>query len=353
MRTPFIPGLELCGAFYAEAVRPLLAEAFPRLRYAAARIGPGSEVLGFDTPRSVDHDWGPRLEIFLAAKHFSRYREKLSELLAHRLPRQLRGWPTNFEPPDARVRVMTPTDGPVAHRVVVTELGAWCLEHLGFDPREGVTTLDWLATPAQRLAEFTGGAVFHDGLGELSLVRERLSFYPTDVWRYVLACQWNRIGEEEAFVGRAAEAGDERGSRVIAARLVREVMRLCLLLDRRYPPYSKWLGTAFARAGTAEIAAALDGDDLQAALCTAYELAGEWQNRLGLAAPVEATRRPFHDRPYQVIDAGRFAAALRESIEDPAIAALPLVGAIDQISDNTAVLCSPTLSRALASKLVT
>jgi hypothetical protein len=40
----FIPGLRLAGEFFAEAVRPLLDAAFPALRYAAALIGPGSEV---------------------------------------------------------------------------------------------------------------------------------------------------------------------------------------------------------------------------------------------------------------------------------------------------------------------
>ncbi|HWD74857.1 MAG TPA: DUF4037 domain-containing protein, partial [Solirubrobacteraceae bacterium] len=47
--------------------------------------------------------------------------------------------------------------------------------------------------------------------------------------------------------GRCAEAGDELGSAVVTARLARDLMRLCLLMRRRYPPYSKWLGTAFAR----------------------------------------------------------------------------------------------------------
>ena len=154
----FLPGLRLCEQFYAEAVRPLLEEAYPGLRYAAARLGPGSEVLGFDTERSVDHDWGPRLELFLAPEDLSRYQGKISKLLSERLPKQFHGWPTNFEPPGGRVRVMTPTDGPVAHRVTVTEVGAWCEELLGFDPRGGVTTLDWLATPGQRLAEATGGS---------------------------------------------------------------------------------------------------------------------------------------------------------------------------------------------------
>ena len=358
----------MCQAFYAEAVRPLLERAFPRLSYAAARLGQGSEVLGFDSERSVDHDWGPRLELLLAAEDVTRVGEEISAMLSARLPKRFHGWPTHFEPPGARVRVMAPTDGPVAHRVTVTDLGSWCGQQLGFDPRGGVTLLDWLATPGQRLAEVTGGAVFHDGAGELSLVRERLSWYPDDVWRYVLACQWMRIAEEEAFVGRTAEAGDELGSRVTAARLARELMRLCLLLGRRFPPYGKWLGKAFAALEeSAAIATALDDalqagtergaqagtERRQAALCTAYELAGDWQNRLGLAEPVDATRRPFFDRPYPVIDAGRFAAALLARIEDPAIAALPPVGAIDQFSDSTAVLCSPRLARALTLSTIT
>lgn len=359
VRASFIPGLRLCRRFYTEAVRPVLERAYPGLRYAAARLGPGSEVLGFDTARSADHDWGPRLELFLTPDDAARHGEAITALLATRLPKRFRGWPTHFTPadPDGRVRVMTPTDGPVAHRVAVTGVGSWCADLLGFDPRRGVTVLDWLATPGQRLAEVTGGAVFHDDIGELTVVRDRLTWYPDDVWRYVLACQWRRIGAEEAFVARAAEVGDEVGGRILAARLVREVMRLCLLLARRYPPYGKWLGTAFAAlpdaggiaAACAEALAADTDATRQAALCAAYEQAGVWQNRLGLAAPVDPTRRPFFDRPYQVIDADRFARALLARIGDPELVALPPVGAVDQYADSTAVLCDPTLARALMS----
>jgi hypothetical protein len=39
----------------------------------------------------------------------------------------------------------------------------------------------WLATPAQRLAEAVGGAVFHDDIGELTELRHRLWWYPDDV----------------------------------------------------------------------------------------------------------------------------------------------------------------------------
>jgi hypothetical protein len=62
----FVSGLNLSRRFFREVVRPLLANAFPAVRYAAALLGPGSEVLGFDTEMSVDHDWGPRVFVFFA-----------------------------------------------------------------------------------------------------------------------------------------------------------------------------------------------------------------------------------------------------------------------------------------------
>src|SRR5688572_31184792 len=48
----FIPGLKLCKLFYQKQVRPILNKEFPSLRYSAALIGWGSEVLGFDTAMS-------------------------------------------------------------------------------------------------------------------------------------------------------------------------------------------------------------------------------------------------------------------------------------------------------------
>ena len=58
-------------------------------------------------------------------------------------------------------------------------------------------------------------------------------------------------------------------------------------------------------------------------------------NELELTPPLDARTRRFHDRPYRVIGAGRFAAALREAITDPRIRELPLVGAIDQFIDSS------------------
>ena len=223
-----MPGVELARAFYEEVVGRLVGD----VPHSAALLGYGSDVLGFDTERSTDHGWGPRLQVFVAEGAAVRCRTDRGRA-AGDVPRPAR--------PLRLGRV------PVSHHVEVAPLGAWLERRLGLDPRGGLAPRDWLALPQQLLLEVTAGAVFHDGLGELEAVRAALAWYPQEVWLWLLACQWRRIDQEEPFPGRAAEVGDELGSRVLAARLVRDTMRLCFLLERRYAPYSKWLGTAFRR----------------------------------------------------------------------------------------------------------
>src|SRR6516164_9680445 len=89
----FVPGLRLAREFCGAVVRPLLAEMFPRLEYAAALLGPGSEVAGFDTQRSTDHDWGPRLQVFLTDTDSARHAGPVTAVLASRLPATFRGYP--------------------------------------------------------------------------------------------------------------------------------------------------------------------------------------------------------------------------------------------------------------------
>ncbi|SHI40230.1 protein of unknown function [Nocardiopsis flavescens] len=351
MSTPaFLPGLELAHRFYHEAVRPLLEEAAPATPHSAALLGPGSEVLGFDTPRSRDHDWGPRLQIFLTPRDTDRHGPRLHHHLAQNLPADFLGHPVRFAPTGQDPHTDT------RHHVEITDPTAWFTAHLGLDPTTGVTPADWLATPTQLLAQATAGAVFHDGLHRLAPARLRLRWYPRDLWLHVLACQWRRLAQEEAFVGRCAEVGDDLGATVVTARLVRDLMRLHLLMHRRYPPYSKWLGTAFTRtpaaAGlTPHLKAALTATDhptREHHLCLAYERTAREHNRLGLTDPVDPSTRPFHNRPFRVLGADRLAAALRSRITDPALRELPEAGAVDQYVDSTDVLTRPHLARATA-----
>ncbi len=348
-----MPGLELARLFYLEAVRPLLDQEFPELRHTAALVGAGSDVLGFDSVRSTDHDWGPRLQVFLTDTDAASTAGAVQQMLASRLPAAFRGYPTVFAASGA-------AEEPASHWVTVAGLRRWLAGMLGFDPSAELRVLDWLATPTQVLAELTAGAVFHDGLADcpgsgLATVRARLTWYPRDVWLHLLACQWQRIEQEEAFPGRCAEAGDDLGSAVVTARLVRDLMRLVLLMERRYPPYSKWLGSAFARtnAGNAmlpALAAALSATawaDREDSLCVALEAAARLHNKLAITEPVDPAVRPrYYDRPFRVLDSGRFVHALRDAISDRSIRALPLMGAIDQFVDNTDALGDPVLLRA-------
>ena len=356
----FVPGVELSRRLHHDAVRPLMSRHYPAVAYTAALIGAGSEVLGFDTERSTDHDWGPRLQLFLVADDLAEHGDEIRDLLAEELPTTIAGYPTSLVPiGDHDTRHMQQTSGPVAHGIVVAELGDWLSGQLGFNPLVEITTRDWLATSTQVLAEVTAGAVYHDGLARLHHVRRMLSWYPDGLWRYVLACQWQRISQEEPFVGRCGEVGDELGSAVIAARLARDLMRLCLLINRRYPPYSKWLGGSFARLpGTDSLSTALaaamtasNWRDREHHLVIAYESVANLHNDLGLTTPVDSHVRAFHDRPFRVLHAERFTEALTRSITDPAIRGLPLTGAIDQFVDSTDALAHRTRSRALVAAL--
>ncbi|WP_217428571.1 DUF4037 domain-containing protein [Microlunatus speluncae] len=328
MPAAFLPGLELSRRYYREVVRPIVAEGFPELSYAAGLIGHGSEVLGLDTERSTDHDWGPRLLIFLADDQADRAAE-LKATVGDRLPETFLGFPTVF--PEG------------THRVAVSGIGDWLRWRLGFDPRQRLETVDWLSAPTQVLAEITGGAIFHDGLGDLGRVREQLGWYPDDLWRYLLACQWQRIGQEEAFPGRTAQVGDDLGSVIIAARLARDVVRLCLLMARTYPPYSKWLGSAFARLPIAETVgprlsealAARDWPARERHLNAAYVEVARAHNALELTEPLDPEPVQFWDRPFFVPAGERFTEALRATITDPALRRLPPIGAVDHFIDST------------------
>jgi hypothetical protein len=342
----FVPGLELSRDFYAEVVRPLVAG----VPHSAALVGGGSEVLAFDTERSTDHDWGPRVVLFVDPARVAETATGVEAGLAVRLPPRFRGYPTRFGSDRT----------PAGHGVRVTDVPSWLRDTVGFDALGEITHLDWLAAPWQRLAEATSGEVFHDGLGLLEPARERLRWYPRDVWRYVLACQWIRLDQEESFPGRCGEVGDDLGSAVLAARLSRDLMRLVLLMRRRYPPYAKWLGSAFARLpGSAELgdalAAALAASGWRAReehLCRAFERVAALHNRIALTEPLEPSVRAFHDRPFRVIGAARFAESLLEGIGDPLVRALPPVGSVDQFGDSTDLLTHPERARAAARALL-
>lgn len=364
MQTPgtsFIGGLNLSERFYKEVVQPLLREHFPALPHAAALIGSGSEVLGLDTEMSSDHHWGPRGLLFLSPQDHQRYRDAIVQVLREKLPRTFLGYPTSFTEPapnDHGTQLLDfATDGPINHRVEVHTPASFFLEYLGFDIGQKIEPADWLTFPEQKLATITAGRIFHDELG-LQAIRQCFTYYPNDVWLYLLASGWTRIEQEEHLMGRAGFVGDEIGSAVIGARLVRDLMRLCFLMEKRYAPYPKWFGTAFSKLSIAptlepilhRVLSANRWEERQEHLAQAYQCVATLHNSLKITEPMQSQATQFFTRPFLVISMGAFSKAISARISDPAVRGLskrPLIGGVDQFSDSTDILSNAAWRPAL------
>jgi uncharacterized protein DUF4037 len=336
-------GIHLARNYYTDVVAPLLERRLPGLRYAAARLGRGSEVLGLDDDMSRDHDWGLRLELFVEPDAV----DAVTALLDDHLPESYAALP---------VRFATSWDHAVRHRVEVATVPGFVTSRLGADATTALAPVEWLSLTGQSVLEVTSGEVFADTLGTLTLVRRRLAWYPDDVWRYVVAADWSRLGQEMPVMSRAGRRGDALGSRVVAARLVGVAMHLAFLLSQRWPPYPKWLGTVFARlplardlGGPLAVVLAADGwRERQDALGESLAVLLGAQQNAGLPVPAGAPAAPFFDRPFLAVR-GEVATLLLDSVTDPVVRQLPAgLGAVEQWVDNVDVLTRPALRRAAA-----
>jgi uncharacterized protein (UPF0248 family) len=327
---PFIPGLELNRRYFNEVLQPLLGVFDPNLRFTASFIGYGSDVLGYDTPTSMDHNWGPRGQIFLRSDDEACVTD-LSRFLRQQLPPQFLGYPTNFT--DKRTdfsQTMTPCDSSeVNHLVEVCVLQDYLLEHLRKAPAE-FGLIDWLRLPEQELVELTSGEVFHDDLG-LAEIRSQFHYYPSDIRLIKLAACWNHIANEEAFVGRCLHRGDRLGVKLISTRLLNTLLKMCFVLKERYVPYSKWFTRGFAELDLPEIESAAldllqenDPATIETKLAKMYLRVLDLQNQSQNLPRVDLQIIPFYNRPFQVIMADRIITPLRQAVKDEHIRSLNL-----------------------------
>lgn len=138
MTRSFLPGLELAELFHAGVVAPILEGTLEQVPYSAALIGWGSEVQGYDTARSTDHAWGPRMQVFLGSEDFRARAGDLDALLGRELPAGFRGYPVRFSFPDGAL---------ARHWVHVVDLQEFFEDQLGAEPAGGLPIAVWLTTP--------------------------------------------------------------------------------------------------------------------------------------------------------------------------------------------------------------
>ena len=317
----FVPGLELSRQFYHGLVRPILDARCPGIPHSAALLGRGSEVLGFDDEMSTDHDWKPRVLLFLREEDQVRHGGAVNDVLRRELPPNFRNRPVDHE---------------------IHTVRGYFLEHLAVDVDGDIGVRDWLTFPEHGLRMFTAGEVYHDEVG-LGAARDRLAYYPRDVWLYLLMAGWWRVHPEMNLVGRAGAVGDELGSALIGSRLVSDLMRLCFLMERQYAPYSKWFGAAFARLTcgpdlTPTLWSVVQADTWRRredALLVTYEKLASMHNALQLTDPVSTNVEQIWNRPFRVAWAD-FPGLLRAQIQDPAVLSIAdewPVGPVDHLRD--------------------
>lgn len=286
---------------------------------------------------SGDHDFGCRLTLLVDddAGHLV---SELDERLEAELPERFAGHP---------VRLPTTWDPRRRHKIDVHTVHDFAQSRLGFDLRDPLTPLQWLCLTGQSVLEVSGGPVFHDTTESYRQISETLRWYPSDLWYYVLASAWTRLSQELPQVGRTGERGDRLGSRVIAARLSRDLMHLAFLLERTWPPYPKWAGTALLQLSDGpalaktlvEVNDAGNWQERQDALGRSIERLAELQRRVGLPTPRPAIH-PFFDRPYLTTNED-FVTELVGQIQDREVSGLPRIGSVEQWCDNVDLLSTP------------
>ena len=340
---PFILGIDLNRMFFQQVVKPCIDKHFPGLKYSAGLVGEGSDVMRFDTPTSMDHNWGPHVRIFLSEKDFKEKKDDIDEMLRHELPYEFMGFPTNFTRPDEDaylVQQMKPIKkGPVNHMVQFYTIKSFFKHYLGIDPYKKLTYKDWLVFPQQALIEVSSGEVYYDGLEQLNKIREKFSYYPEEIWKYIYLIQWDKIANEEAFMGRSGEVGDELGSNIIATDIATHIMHLCFLMEKTYAPYRKWFGSGFSRLKCAselthllmKVTQGETWNEREECLGQVYEIIARMHNDLKLMAPVAVQTSDFNGRPFKVIHAHDVYDDLAKTIKDSFFKKMKYrLGSIDQ-----------------------
>lgn len=343
----FIKGLTLCRNFYNEAAKPILDKYFPDLEYSAALIGYGSDVLGYDDPVSRDHMWGPRFYMFLRNDDLH-LKDNIFDVFGEHLPYTFMGYSVNFTEPDINDNgVQHPefiTDGKVRPLIFIQTFESFLTEQLGTDDVSSLIPSQWLSISEHRLLSIVKGELFYDGLNIKETIQE-LSYYPETVRLYLAGSCWESIAQEQAFMKRCYDVGDDMGSRIIAARICDRLMRLCYIYEKQYAPYSKWFGRGFTDLTTSDelkgtllkVLSANDIFERENELIAALLYVSELHNTSCLTSKINCQEECYFGRNIKVIFCDKISTACYEKLKGTELEGLPLFGSMSQIGNVTAL----------------
>jgi hypothetical protein len=205
----------------------LSAQEFESLAFGL--VGPGSECYGFDDELSRDHDWGPRVIIWVpddASKDMvARYQALYDDL----------------DPHCFGYGVSRKVDSSVIRQGVLP-IGVFFSSVLGYD-HPPATEMEWIVVKEEALSLATNGKVFYDDPNLVTAFRSRLmAYYPHDVWLKKLSSRCALIAQYgQSNLLRSYDRMDELGVGYELSMVAREAAMLVYLLKKQYRPYYKWL----------------------------------------------------------------------------------------------------------------
>jgi hypothetical protein len=224
-------GLELSEKYYNACGKEVLERDFAEIlpHIAVGMVGQGSECLGFDDALSQDHDFEPGFTIFLPGEEVvDRRAEFLLERAYTKLPKEFEGYERNG---------LKPAGGP---RHGVVRLSEFLMKTIG-RPDGNLTVRDWFAIPEQSLLEVTDGALFYDGSGVFTGIRERLAKMPEPIrLKKLSACLLMMSQTGQYNYRRLVDRGDERGAQLCVIEFEKQARHAAFLVNHRYMPYYKW-----------------------------------------------------------------------------------------------------------------
>lgn len=230
-------GLEISRLFSTEWLLPLIDRELPELRshIAVGRFS-GSDVLGADDHLSQDHGWGPTVEIYVDDDYAINDFE-LAARLNSAAPAEFHGTRRRGGH-DAAVTLRR------THAFIKGVFG-----RVPEEPREWLCCASRFEDIESFLYFLRHGALFHDGSGQFTALRNRYHSYPDDIHRLRLATCFYDIAHygEYNFVWRLVERNDVIAMHIALAHFSKAVMRLHFYLDRDFAPYWKWLPHEFRR----------------------------------------------------------------------------------------------------------
>jgi hypothetical protein len=224
-------GLELSRRYYEEICRPALEEAFAEYmdKMAFGLVGDGSECYGFDDAISRDHDFGPRIMIWLTPEDFDVFGEKLQDFVLS-LPRNFLGY--------NGVNTSQYGEG----REGVFTIPGFYKKFLGIDHPPS-TIVEWRTLPESNLSLATNGEVFSDSPGEFTEFRNALLVgYPKDLRLKMMAARCMKIAQSGQYnYARSLKRGDFVAVQMAVSEFIDSTVSLIYLMNNSYKPFYKWM----------------------------------------------------------------------------------------------------------------